>query len=109
MKNDKWFRLQEWVAGQLNELDPTARSTKASGACGEKGDVKNDVGLNIECKCYQKKNVWEVKWLEKCEEEIPLHSNTTAIVVTENKDGDKHVHLTWDDFWKIYKRSLENE
>lgn len=105
MKKELWYKLQEWVASQLNEIDKNARSTKASGACGEKGDVKNNVGLNIECKCYQKKNVWEVGWLEKCEEEIPLHSDKTAIVVTENKDGKRHVHLTFDDFWRIYKKA----
>ena len=104
---EKWFLLQEWVAGQLKELDPYARSTKASGACGESGDVRNTVGLNIECKCYNQQSPFKEQWLIKCQEEIPLHSKKVAIVVTENKDGKKRVHLDAEDFFRIYKRSLK--
>ena len=103
VKNKKWFLLQEWVAEQLKEIDPRARSTKASGACGESGDVKNKCDLNIECKCYQTRSPWNEEWLEKCEKEIPLHSNKIAIVVTENKNGKRRVHLNAKDFFKIYK------
>ena len=107
----KWFILQEWVAEQLKEIDPNARSTKGSGNGGEKGDVKNKANLNVECKCYNKKNVWDIDWLEKCEEEIPLHSDKIAIVVTENKEGKKVVNLDAEDFFDMYKelRRLKNE
>lgn len=103
MKKEKWYKFQEWIAEYFKELDPNARCSKASGARGEAGDVTNSIGINCEAKCYNKKNVWDVDWLTKCEEEIPLHSNKLAIVVTENKDGQKHVHLKFEDFWKIYK------
>jgi hypothetical protein len=109
MKKEQWYQLQEFVAKHLQELDANARSTKASGACGEKGDVKNNLGLAIECKCYQKKNVWDVDWLTKCESEVPLHSDKIAIVITENKDKKKHVHLTFEDFWAIYKEYLKRK
>lgn len=112
MNSDKrWFRLQEWVASQLKEIDPKARSTKQSGAGSEKGDVRNDADLNIECKSYSKKNVWEVDWLTKCEEEIPLHSKKTAIVVIENKVDKKVVCLDAEDFFDMYKNlwRYENE
>jgi hypothetical protein len=109
MKKEQWYQLQEFVAKNLQEFDPHARSTKASGACGEKGDVKNNCGLAIECKCYQKKNVWDVDWLTKCESEVPLHADKIAIVVTENKDNKKHVHLTFEDFLELFKRGLKNE
>lgn len=110
MKKDKWFLLQEWVADAIKEISPYSRSTKASGAVGEKGDVFNSCNLNIECKCYQKKNVWEIDWLKKANAEIPLHSNKIAIVVTENKKEEKVVHLNADDFFNLYKRlwKLEN-
>jgi len=105
-ENKKWFRLQEWIANQFQEIDPSARSTKQSGAGHEKGDILNKIFLNVEAKCYQKKNVWEVEWLDKAEQEIPLHSDKMAIVVTENKEGKRHVHLSFEDFWDIYKRSI---
>lgn len=109
MKKENWFLLQEWVANELNEIDPYSRSTKQSGAGGESGDVRNNCGLNIECKCYNTKSPFKQEWLDKCLLEIPLHSDKIAIVVTENKDKDKVVHLAWQDFYEIYKRSLENE
>ena len=99
---EKWFLLQEWVAGQLKELDPNARSTKASGACGESGDVRNLCGLNVEAKCYNTESPWRISWLEKCQGEIPLHSDKLAIVVTENKEGKKTVHLNAEDFFQLY-------
>jgi hypothetical protein len=104
----KWKQLELWICEQFKELDIYAKRTPGSGNKGRKGDIFNSLNLNVEAKCYQKKNVWDVKWLEKCESEIPLHSDKIAIVVTENKDGKKHVHLTFDDFWTIYKRSLKN-
>ena len=102
-RNEDWYKLQEWIARELKELDPYARSTKASGACGEKGDVRNSIGLNIEAKCYKIKSPFKQEWLDKCISEIPLHSDKIGIVVTENKNKDKVVHLAWNDFWEIYK------
>lgn len=111
MKKDKWFLLQEWVADMLRELDPYGRSTKGSGNSTEKGDVKLACGLHVECKCYQKKNVWDVEWIKKANEEIPLHSNKIAIVVTENEKEERHVHLNADDFFNLYIEfwKLKNE
>ncbi|MHA1789186.1 MAG: hypothetical protein ACTSXT_08160 [Candidatus Helarchaeota archaeon] len=98
----QWFKLQEWVADILREISPHARSTKGSGNSTEKGDIKLNCGLHVECKCYQKKNVWNIDWLKKCEEEIPLHSDKIAIVVTENKENEKIVHLDAEDFFTLY-------
>ena len=102
--NKKWFQLQEWVASMLNEIDSRGRSTKGSGNSTEKGDVyfSTSVGLHLECKCYQKKNVWDVDWLKKCSQEIPLHSKKIPIVVTENNKEEKHVHLSAEDFFNMY-------
>ena len=55
------------------------------------------------------KSLYDETWLIKCSEEIPLHSSKIPIVVTRNKDGEIRVHLKWDDFFRIFKRSLENE
>lgn len=109
MKKEEWYLFQEWIAQELKELDPNARSTKASGARGETGDVKNAINLNIECKCYNTKSPFKQEWLDKVNEEIPLHSDKIGIVVTRNKNKDVVVHLGWRDFFEIYKRSLKNE
>lgn len=110
MRDKKWQKLEDAILQDVREIDKYAQNSPGSGNQGIKGDIyTTNLGLNIECKCYQKKNVWEVEWLNKCEEEIPLHSDRTAIVVTENNEGKRHVHLTWDDFWSLYKRSLNNE
>jgi hypothetical protein len=106
---EKWYLLQEWVASQLKELDPNARSTKASGACNEKGDVKNNCKLNIECKCYNKKNVYNQDWLDKAQSEIPLHSDRMAVVITENNEGKKVAHLDAVDFFNLIKENKRGQ
>ena len=103
MKKENWYKFQEWIAQELKELDPYTRCTKGSGNGGEKGDVKNNVGLNIECKCYKTKSPYNQEWLDKVNTEIPLHSDKIGIVITENKNKVKVVHLSWDDFWEMYK------
>jgi len=106
MKKEKWFLLQEWVAEQLKPFDSYVRSTKGSGNSTEKGDLKfsKNLGLHIECKCYNTKSPWNQDWLDKCSSEIPLHSDKTPIVVTENKEEKKVVHLYAEDFFEIYKQ-----
>lgn len=108
MKKD-WEKLEEWICSELKELDPYIRRTKASGSQGEKGDIKNNLKLNVEAKCYKTKSPFKQEWLDKCISEIPLHSDKIAIVVTENKDKNKVVHLAWQDFFEIFKRSLKND
>ena len=111
MKKEDWVKLEEFICSELKELDPYIRRTKGSGNCSEKGDIKfsTNLGLHIEAKCYKTKSPFNQNWLDKCNEEIPLHSDKIGIVVTENKDGDKVVHLEWRDFFEIFKRSLEND
>ena len=106
-----WEQLEEFVCQELKELDPYIRRTKGSGNKGEKGDIKfsTNLGLHIECKCYKTKSPFQQKWLDKVNEEIPLHSDKIGIVITENKDGDKIVHFGWQDFFEIYKRSLKRD
>jgi hypothetical protein len=109
MKKEQWKQLEDFICEKVKEIDPYAKRTPGSGNKGRKHDVFTSCGLAIECKCYQKKNVWDVDWLTKCESEVPLHSDKIAIVVTENKDKKKHVHLTFEDFWAIYKEYLKRK
>jgi hypothetical protein len=91
VKKKKWFLLQEYVANRLKELDPYSRSTKGSGNCGEKGDVKNSVGLHIECKQSDKTTHMPVRvdWWKKLNEEIPLHVDKLPILCLKIKNGKK--------------------
>ena len=107
----KWEQLEQWICEQLRELDPYIKRTPGSGNGGSKGDIKfsTNLGLHIEAKYRNIKSVYNENWLEKTENEIPLHSEKIAIVVTENKDGKKRVHLDAEDFFRVYKRSLKND
>lgn len=105
MKSPKWKQLQDYVAEQLKEIDPYARSTKGSGNQGELGDVNNSVEMNIECKQSDKiKNITikEEWWNHVCEE-IPLHSKRIPILITENCEGKRKATLDLDDFLTLYK------
>ena len=106
MKKEDWEQLEEFICQELRELDPYIRRTKGSGNSGEKSDIKTVCGLAIECKQRNTKSPFKQEWLDKVNEEIPLHSDKIGIVVTENKDKDKVVHLVWQDFLEIYKKSL---
>lgn len=103
MITPKWKQLQDYIASHLYELDPNARSTKASGGSTELHDIKTNCGLAIEAKDYNKKSVYNEDWMQKVIEEIPLHSDKTAILVTRNKDGKVRVHMDFEDFLRIYK------
>jgi len=111
MNKEKWEQLEQWICEQLKELDPYIKRTPGSGNGTCKGDIKfsTNLGLHIEAKWRNLKSVFNQGWLKKCEEEIPLHSKKIALVITENKDGKRVAHLGAEDFFEIFKRSLENE
>lgn len=108
----KWEQLELWICDQLKDIDPFIKRTPGSGNGGSKGDIKfssTKIGLHIEAKWRNIKSVFNIEWFKKSEEEIPLHSNKIAILITENKEGKKMAHLNADEFFEIYKRSLNNE
>ena len=101
---EKWKLLEHWICERLKELDPHVSRSPGSGNGNCKGDLKfsTNVGLHVEAKYRNLKSVFDQDWIEKCEEEIPLHSQKIAIVVTENKDDKKLVHLDADDFFDLF-------
>ncbi|MHA2013319.1 MAG: hypothetical protein ACTSWG_13195 [Candidatus Helarchaeota archaeon] len=105
----EWEQFEEFICEELKEFDPYIRRTKGSGNKGEKGDLKfsTNLGLHIECKKRNTKSPFKQEWLDKVNEEIPFHSNKIGIVITENKNKDKIVHLGWRDFFELLKRSLK--
>lgn len=102
VKNEKWFKFQEYIASKLREIDQYARSTKGSGNKGEKGDVNNKY-LLIECKDTDKKSVTFKKevW-DKLKNELPLHSSRIPMYALEDGDFNKWAVLDLDDFLNLY-------
>lgn len=105
---EKWQQLEQWICEQLKELDPYIKRTPGSGNKSIKGDIKfsTNLGLNIEAKNRCFKSVFKQEWLDKVNEEIPLHVDKIGIVITENKDGKKVTHLNAEDFLKLYKELI---
>lgn len=104
----KWEQLEQWICEQLEDFDPYIKRTPGSGNKGCKGDIKfsTNLGLGIEAKFRNTKSVFKQEWIDKCSEEIPLHSKKIPIIVTENKEGKKIVHLKAEDFFNLYKKYL---
>ena len=107
----KWQQLEEWICLQLKNIDPYVRRTKGSGNQGEKGDLKfsTNIGLHIEAKQRNLLSVYNQRWLDKCNEEIPLHVNKIALLITENKEGKKVAHLNAEDFFNLFKKGVISE
>lgn len=106
MKKD-WEQLEELILEYVKEIDPYAKRCPGSGNKGRKGDIVTLINLGIEIKDRNTKSPYDENWLAKCAEEIPLHSQKIPIVVTRNNQGKIRVHLDFNDFWEIYKRSLK--
>lgn len=102
MKTDKWFLFQEFIAMLFQEIAPNARSTKASGASTEKGDIKGVPNLQIECKDYKLDSVYKEEWMEKVINEVPLHVKKIPVLFTRNKNGKMRAHLNAEDFSRLY-------
>jgi len=109
MRNKSWQQLEDFIANQLKDIDKFARHTKGSGNKNEKHDIKTVCGLAIECKQRNIKSVYNEDWMQKIIDEVPLHSQDIPILITENKDGKRRVHLNADDFINIYIQAYKNE
>ena len=98
MKRDKdWQKFEDYIAEELKEIAPYATHTKGS----RYGDLKN-VPLHIECKDYNKYNVYQETWMKKCIEEVPLHSDKIPLLITKNNENDIRIHMSWLDFKELY-------
>jgi hypothetical protein len=102
-RNKDWQKFEDIIVEQLKEVDPYAHTTKASGGSTIKGDITNSIGLHIECKQRNIKSVYNQDWYEKCEAEIPLHSDKIAVLCTCSSENKKMIHMSFDDFWRLYK------
>lgn len=103
----QWIKLEEFILECIKELDIYVKRSPGSGNKGRKADLVTRLPLHIECKQRNLKSCYRQEWYDKSQEEIPLHSDKIAILVTEDKDKKRMVHLNWEDFWELYKRSLK--
>ena len=101
------FKLEEFVAGKLKEIDKDCRPTRNSGASKEIGDIYSNI-LYAECKQkLTKANIivdYKKEYL-KLLNQIPLNTTKFIIMVTENKYNEKFVTMDFDTFFDILKRS----
>lgn len=104
-----WEKFEDLIVQHFKEFDPFIRRTKASGASNEKGDIKTNLNLHIECKDYNKKSVYNENWMQKCIEEVPLHSKKLPILITRNKEDKIRVHMDFQDFLILFKESIKND
>jgi len=108
MKKD-WEQLEEYVLEFVKELDEYAKRTPGSGNKGRKGDICTTLPLHMECKQRSQKSVYNIDWYTKTQEEIPLHADKIAVLITQNENKKRMVHLSFEDFWDLFKRGYENE
>lgn len=104
---ENWKKLEYWICEQLKSLDPFIKRTPGSGNKICKGDIKfsTNLGLHIEAKYRNQKSVFNQKWFDKCKKEIPFYSNKIPLLITENLNGIRMVHLEAEDFFRIFKEN----
>ena len=98
-------KLENYVAELFKEVFPKTRLTKASGACGEKGDILCYGGrFKIECKqrdtdnCIINRKVWN-----KLCGELNTYHNDTPLLVLGNKHNEIFAVLNIKDLIRILK------
>lgn len=95
--------LEEYVVERLKEIDPCSKKTPGSGCGASLGDVSNQYFF-VECKQKRTKaNIivdYKKEYLDLVGQ-MPLNTKKVAIIVTENKFGDKFVTLDADDFFDL--------
>jgi hypothetical protein len=98
-------RLENIVVEYLKEIYPKTRLTKASGACGEAGDVLCSEGrLKIECKVRDTDNcIIERKWWLKLNKELNLYNMDTPVLVLQNKHKETFVCMDIKDWIRLLK------
>lgn len=99
----KGFELEEYIASKLKPIDKHAKPTRNSGASNGIADVENSI-FYVECKQKKtKQNInidYEKEW-KKLINDMPINSDKTPIIATENKTGDRFVTLKAEDFFEM--------
>lgn len=102
--------LEQLVVAYLQEIDPSAKVTKASGACSQKGDVCNKLRLKIEAKVRNTDNcIIERKWWLKLNRELNIYNLDTPVLVLQNKHKETFVVLDIKDYMRLLKEAKLKE
>ncbi len=102
--------LEEYVVEELKEIDPCSMKTPGSGCGASLGDVSNKYFF-VECKQKLTKANIIVDYKKEYMDlvgQMPLNTDKIAIIVTENKHGDKFVTLDAGDFFNIVREAKNN-
>lgn len=107
--SDRNNKLERWVTEKLKPIDKKARPTRGSGCGNEIGDNSNDY-LYVECKEKHTKSniIMERSVWYKHLNSLPIVTKKIPIYVTENKEREKFVILSAEDFFdltnKLYQK-----
>jgi len=109
--SDKKNSLERYIVEKLLPVDPYARPTRGSGCGNESCDISNKY-FYIECKQkLTKDNIivdYKKEWLKSLSD-MPINTFKPLIIVTENKQREKFVTLSVDDFFELlYEAKWEN-
>ena len=95
--------LELYILEKVKQLDSKAHLTKASGACGSHGDIASKYFI-FECKQkLTKDNIiidYKKEWL-KTLNKLPANELRPVIIVTENKQREKFITMSIDDFFAL--------
>ena len=108
--SDSKNTLEWYIAEKLQEIDKTARPTKASGASHEIGDISSKL-FWCECKQKNSKNVImerEEDWI-KLAKRIPVHNLKEMFVAIENRFGERFIVMETEAFFRILKLAYGEE
>ena len=111
-RDKAWQKLEDYIAMRLQEIDPYARHTKASGGSTEKKDIRTSCGLAVEAKQRATENVTiMIDVWQKLNSEIPLHVKDLPMLALENKNKKRFAVLDLNDFLDLFIElwKLKNE
>ena len=95
--------LERYVVEKLLPLDPYARPTRNSGGGNETLDITNKY-FYVECKMKKtRSNIivdYKKEWLKSLNS-MPVNTLKPLIIVTENKEGERFVTLSAEDFFDL--------
>jgi hypothetical protein len=98
--------LEQLVVAHLQEIDPSVRVTRASGARGEKADIKNSLHQKMECKVRNTENcIIQRKWWLKLNRELNIYNLDTPVLVLQNKHKETFVVLDIKDYVRLLKKA----
>jgi len=101
--SDSKNKLEQYIVEKLLPIDSYARKTRGSGCGNECCDVSNKY-FYIECKQKKtKSNIivdYKKEWLKSLNS-MPVNTLKPLLIVTENKEGERFVTLSAEDFFEL--------